>query len=152
MFDVLDLAKAEATGVTPHRHRVGHCIVGIESTCLHEKAYRFILIGGGPGREVGKTTQVAVVGVGAAGWLTPSARNLSTFQLRCNGRDHLLRYIILECEHILDRTLEAVGPCMGTAVRIDQLGRDAQTIGSLAHASLKHILHSKLATDLPQIW
>ena len=58
------------------------------------------------------------------------------------------RDLVLEVEHIFERTVEAVGPKMRSVRRIDQLGGDAHAAAALAHRAFEDIADAQFAADL----
>ena len=56
--------------------------------------------------------------------------------------------MVLQIEHIFERTLETVRPEMCSGFGIDKLTRDTQAISGLAHAAFEYVAHPKLAADL----
>src|ERR1700746_2472874 len=88
-------------GMTVHRHPVGGCVVGIESTRLREQIQRLLQAVHCHGGKARQTSQVAIVGIGVAGGPTPSAYYLGPFHPRRNGPDYLLCDLILELKNIL---------------------------------------------------
>ena len=59
--------------------------------------------------------------------------------------------MVLQIEHILERTIKVVGPQMCSGFGINKLPRDAQAISRLAHAAFEYVAHPKLAADLPHV-
>ena len=63
------------------------------------------------------------------------------------GRDNLAGEARLDCEDILGRSFETVGPQMGVACCVDELCRDPQLAGGTPYAALEQVLHSQLGAQ-----
>jgi len=59
--------------------------------------------------------------------------------------------LVLQFEDVVERAVEAVGPDMRAARRVDQLGGDAHPVGGFAHRAFEHIAHAQLARHLLHI-
>lgn len=60
------------------------------------------------------------------------------------GGEHQ-RDLVLHGEDVVDGAVVALGPEMGTAGGIDQLGGDADAVAALANAALEDMAHAELA-------
>ena len=56
--------------------------------------------------------------------------------------------LVLQVKDVLERAINAIGPDVRAAGRIDQLHGDAQAVSRLLHAAFQHVAHAELATDL----
>src|SRR6516165_4068316 len=133
-------------GMTVHRHPIGGCVVGIESTRLREQTQRLLQAVHCHGGKARQTSEVAIVGIGVAGGPTPSAYYLGPFYPRRNGPDYLLRDLILELKNILQRAVKAICPYVGSTRSVDQLSRNSQSTSGLADAAFQYISNTQFAT------
>src|SRR5260370_30929790 len=60
-----------------------------------------------------------------------------------SGRD-----LVLEIEQVGWRLVEALGPQMRAALRVDELRIDPDPVARVLHAAFEHVSHAELATDL----
>jgi hypothetical protein len=78
-------------------------------------------------------SQAQVVCSEVSGRATGCASDFTALQGRLDGGGNMSGHLILEGEHIFQRTIKAVGPQMHTGLRFNQLGGDAHTPATLAH-------------------
>ena len=95
--------------------------------------------------------KIQIVGVEAFGTLSPRPFDLRPPQARLDDAGHLVGYLILQVENVLQRTVIFVGPEMRSGFSFEQLCRDAHASPGLAHASLQHVTHAKLTPDLARV-
>ena len=83
--------------------------------------------------------------------LAPSTLDLGLEHARLDDADDPLGDLVLQLEHVVERTVELFRPQMRAGLGLDQLRGDAQPIAALADAALKHIARAELAPHLPDI-
>ena len=105
----------------------------------------------GPLVVAGQPAQVEVVGIQTFGRLAFGAGDFRPLELRRDRGDDACGDLVLQFEDVVEGTLETVGPKVRSCRGIDQLGRDAQPPGGLAHAALEHVSHTELAANLSHI-
>ena len=69
-----------------------------------------------------------------------------------DGTCDAARDVVLEFEDIIERTVETVGPDVGTARRVDKLAGDAHAVAGFANRTFEHVTHAQLALDLLHIY
>src|SRR5205807_5270572 len=103
----------------------------------------------GKGRRKG--AQREIVGVLIRLWLAPRPFDLGFAQDRPDRANDALCDPVLQIERVFQGTVEAVGPQMLAARRLDELAGDADPVAGLAEASLDYIPHPELARDLLRV-
>jgi hypothetical protein len=126
---------------------MGGCKVGIEFDCLVEQSQRIVIGLAAPLVEARHRAQEVVIGVEAC-WLALGALDFGLLQLRRDRADDGRGDPILQLENVLDLAVEAIGRNVRAGRCIDELRRDAHTVGRFAHAAFKNIAHAELAPDL----
>ena len=92
--------------------------------------------------------EVVVVGFQALCRLAPGTLDLGLLHFRCDRTDDARGDLVLQIEDLRQRSVETIGPQVGTRRGIDELAGDAQAVARPAHASLDHIADTQLAPDL----
>src|SRR5262245_8911637 len=92
-------------------------------------------------RVQSKAALEVVVGLPCCGWLQQRALNLGP-------RGNRAHDLVLYREHVIETSVVALGPEMGTGGRIHQLHRDAHPILATPDTALQGVTHSQLAPDL----
>ena len=96
-------------------------------------------------------TQIKVVGTEVARGPVGRSARLGGLQCRLDHAGHATRHFVLKIEDIFERAVEAVGPEMRAAGRIDQLSGDAHAPAGFTYRAFEHIAHTQFAPDLLQI-
>jgi hypothetical protein len=79
--------------------------------------------------------QIEVVGGKVARGTAGRTRGLGGLQGRLDDAGDAHRHFVLKFENVFERAVEAVGPEMCSAERVDQLRGDADAVAGLAHRS-----------------
>src|SRR5688500_9985380 len=96
--------------------------------------------------------QIAVVGVEALGRLVLNTLYFGVLQLGRDRPDHARGHLILQIKYVLQRTVEPIGPKMGTAQSIYQLTRDTHSVAGFAQTAFKDIANAQRAADLFHVY
>lgn len=99
-------------------------------------------------RVQSKAALEVVVGLPCCGWLQQRALNLGLSDVRDQPRGNRAHDLVLYREHVIETSVVALGPEMGTGGRIHQLHRDAHPILATPDTALQGVTHSQLAPDL----
>jgi hypothetical protein len=124
---------------------------GSSSDRFAEQGQRFVRILGHRREGIGQGAQIEVIGIEAVGPLAPRAFDLGVTERRLDHPRNADGDVILQFEHIFELTVEAVGPEMRPAQRVDQLRRDAHPVSALSHRAFEHVADAELAADLLHI-
>jgi hypothetical protein len=82
-------------------------------------------------------TQIKVVGSQVIAREAGRPRGLGGLQCGLDHPGNADRYLVLKFEHVFERAIEAAGPEMRAALRVDQLRGNADPAPALAHQSLE---------------
>src|SRR5262249_26758852 len=99
----------------------------------------------------GKSTQKEVVGIHAFGRFPAGTLHLGMPELRLDGANDARGDPVLQIEDILQPAIKAIGPEVGATRGINELARNSNAVGSLAHAAFEHIADAKFTPDLPDV-
>jgi hypothetical protein len=137
--------------VAPCGERIGHREVRIRLQRLAQQPQRLRVVFRGLGEGRRKGPQGEVVGVLVCLGLAPRALDLGLAQHRRDRADHAFGDPVLQIERVFEGAVEAVGPQVLAACRLDELAGDAHPVARLAKAALDHIPHAELTRDLLRI-
>ena len=97
-------------------------IIGLQLDRLADQGQRFVRILRHPGESVGQGAQIEIIGIEAVRPFAPRAFDLGLAERRLDDTGDANRDLVLKLEDVFERTVEAVGPEMRAAERVDQLG------------------------------
>src|SRR5690606_20870237 len=132
----------------PRSHSVGGRVIGVELDGLVKGRERPIDVVARRNVEARHSAQEIVVGVEVLRRLSLRALDLRALELLDDRADDALGDPILQLEHVAESALITLGPKMPARLRVDELARDADAVGSFADAAFEQIAHAELATDL----
>src|SRR5438105_2308839 len=95
--------------------------------------------------------QIMIIGVEAFGRLASRPLDFGLAQPRLYGAGDIARNLVLQFENVIEGAVEAVGPDVRAASRVDQLSSDAHAVAGLADAAFEHVAHAQFARDLLQV-
>src|SRR5262249_13542241 len=93
-----------------------------------------------------------LIGKWTARALSPNPRLLAEGQADLQGRDDLLRDLVLQLEHIVQVAVEAVRPGMAAIEAVDQLRRQPDAVAALSYTALQHVADTQKAADLANVF
>src|SRR5215469_5297446 len=109
-----------------------HCMcgseIGLQLDSPGEQEQRFVRILGHRGEHGRQSAQIEVIGIEAVRPLAPRAFDLALTERRLDDAGDADRDFVLEVEDVFERAVEAVGPEMRAAGRINQLRGDAHPV------------------------
>ena len=132
----------------PRDIAVGQRQVGIEIDGPPQKHLRRAVLIASKLLKVPDATHAMVKGVEAADVLARRPLSFDEQHFWLDGRDHALRDLVLEREHVREFAIEALCPEMVAGLRIDELRRSTDPVRRPAHASFEHVADAELASDL----
>ena len=135
----------------PGDRRIGEPVIRIELDRLLEQRKRLGHVGRGSGSDVRQRPQIQVIGVQAVGRLLPGTLDFRPLELGRDRADDVRRHLILKLEDVLQRPIEPIGPDMSAILAIYELAGNAHFGCGFSHASLQHVAHTELASDLPDV-
>jgi hypothetical protein len=132
----------------PRRHAVGCGEIGIKFDGPVEQLEGFADAVAVPLIDVRHPAQKVIVGIETLGRLSLGTLDLCLLQLRRYGTDNARRDVVLEVENILKSAVKAIGPEVSAGGGVDELSGDAHAAYRFAHAALKDVADTELASDL----
>src|SRR5215471_12663881 len=104
-----------------------------------------------PSADGRQSSDHALLGIKAFGWLSPAAGVFCRVQLGLDRRHDPFGDLVLHGEDVAEIAVVALGPNVIAGFRLDQLRGDPQPVAALADASFEHVAHAELASDLLHI-
>src|SRR5262249_18462729 len=96
--------------------------------------------------------QHVVICCQASHWCPESALDASILDPTRDHRDYRCDDLVLNREYVIDFTIIAVSPQMDSAISVDQLCCDSNTISGPSHAAFNNIMRAKLTADILHLW
>src|SRR5882757_5498584 len=84
--------------------------------------------------------------------LSPNPRLLAVGQADFQCRDNLLRYPVLQLEHVVQVAIKPIRPHMAAVQAVDQLRRQPDAVAALSDAALQHVANAQDAADLADVF
>src|SRR5262249_40238267 len=97
------------------------------------------------------SAQIEVISSEVAGRAMGRARRFSSLQCRLDDPGDTRSHLVLKLEYVFQRAVEAVGPEMHAACRVDQLRGNSNPASGFAHRAFEHIADAEFAPDLLHI-
>ena len=96
----------------------------------------------------GDAAKESIIGIQTLGRLSTGPFHLGLLELRRNCPHDTGRDLILKLKNLLQVTLEAVGPQMGSCGSFDKLSCNSEAAGSFPYATFENVSHTQLSPDL----
>ena len=130
---------------------VGRGELRVEPRGLLEMLDRSLRIDDPVFREQAAALQEREVGLEVGRSLAAHALNGIAVDAQFQGPRHLHGNLVLDCEYVPRKPVEAHRPHVGTGFRVDQLCRDPHPVAIALHAAFQQVTGAELAADLARV-